>query len=153
MSQLFLDRIIIVLCRPEGSLNIGAVCRSMENMGISRLSLIGDLSGIDHDQVKMMALHSLSIYEQAKRFATLEEALKGTVMAAGISRRLGKQRKRVTWLPEELASRASETDSGDVALVFGNEKNGLTDEEISACTEACAIPGNPQNPSLNLSHA
>lgn len=153
MSQFFLDRIIIVLCRPEGSLNIGAVCRGMENMGISRLRLVGDLNGIDQEKVKMMAIHSYSIYENAETYDSLPEAVRDVIIASGITRRRGKNRKRLSRLPEELASFASKTAKGDIALVFGNEQNGLNDEELTACTEACHIPSHPDNPSLNLSHA
>jgi TrmH family RNA methyltransferase len=153
MSQSFLDRIIIVLCRPEGSLNIGAICRGMENMGMSRLSLVGDLRNIDNEKVRMMSIHAYNIYENAKRYETLREALSGTVIASGITRRRGKNRKRLSRLPEELASFAWKTAEGDIALVFGNEQSGLNDEELAACTEACHIPSHPDNPSLNLSHA
>ena len=153
MNSRFLNRIIIVLCRPEGSMNIGAVCRSMDNMGITRLTLVGEMSEIDQNQVKMMALHGMPLYDKARYCDTLKDALEDTVMAAGITRRRGKHRKRMSCLPEELASRASRIGSGDIALVFGNEKNGLSDGEMAACTMACHIPGNPVNPSLNLSHA
>ncbi|RDG31466.1 RNA methyltransferase [Oceanispirochaeta sp. M1] len=153
MSKTLLDRIIIVLCRPEGSLNIGAVCRAMENMGISHLSLVGDLKAVDHEKVRMMAIHSYWIYENAGHFETLPEALSNAVIASGITRRLGKNRKHISRLPEELASFASDTAEGDIALVFGNEKSGLNDEELAFCTEACHIPSHPDNPSLNLSHA
>ena len=153
MKKSFLDRIIIVLCRPEGSMNIGAVCRAMENMGLSRLSLVGDLSGIDDEKVRMMAIHALPLYKKALRFERLEDAVVETVIAAGITRRRGKNRKRVSWLPEEMAHRAAETAEGDIALIFGNEQNGLNDEELAACSEACHIPSHPDNPSLNLSHA
>ncbi|MDC7232056.1 MAG: RNA methyltransferase [Spirochaetales bacterium] len=153
MSNDFQKTIVKILSRPEGSMNIGAVCRSMENMGISRLRLVGNLEGIDPEKVRMMAIHSYGIYEQAERFETLPDALRDAVIASGVTRRRGKNRKRLSRLPEELASCAAGTEDGTIALVFGNEQNGLNDEELSACTEACHIPSHPDNPSLNLSHA
>jgi len=149
----FLDRIIIILCRPEGSLNIGAVCRSMENMGIHRLSIVDEPQDLDRDKIRMMALHAYPVYERALRFNHLEDAVAGAIMAAGITRRTGKQRKRVSLLPEELALKGMDTAEGDIALVFGNEQNGLNARELNACTIACHIPSHPENPSLNLSHA
>lgn len=149
----FLDRVVVVLCRPEGSLNIGSVCRCMENMGLSRLSLVGNLEGIEEEHVRWMALHAFPIYQKARHFQSLPLALEGMTMAAGITRRRGKKRKRLSLLPEELASMAAETGEGDIALVFGNEQNGLSDRELAACTQACHIPSHEQNPSLNLSHA
>ncbi len=148
-----LDRTIIVLCRPEGSMNIGAVCRGMANMGLSRLRIVGDLSHIDVGKIKMMSLHAYGIYEEAGRFESLGEALKDTVLASGITRRRGKNRKRLSRLPEDLASHAASFSEGNIALVFGNEQNGLNDGELAACSEACHIPTHPDNPSLNLSHA
>ncbi len=154
-SGRFLDRIIVVLCRPEGSLNIGSVCRSMDNMGIRRLALVGKPGGgeYDSDKIKMMALHAYPVYENALRHTTLEEAVAGTVLTAGITRRTGKNRKRLSLLPEELAEKGRETSEGDIALVFGNEQHGLNARELSVCTLACHIPSHPANPSLNLSHA
>lgn len=122
-------------------------------MGLSRLSLVGDLSDIDEEKVRMMSIHAYNIYENAKRYETLPKALNGTVIASGITRRLGKNRKRLSRLPEELATHAMNTKDGDIALVFGNEQSGLSDKELAACTEACHIPSHPDNPSLNLSHA
>ncbi|MDC7239567.1 MAG: TrmH family RNA methyltransferase, partial [Spirochaetales bacterium] len=119
-----LDRVIIVLCRPEGSMNIGAVCRGMANMGLSRLRLVGDMSHLDEGKIKMMGLHAYGIYEEAGRFETLSEALKDTVLASGITRRRGKNRKRLSRLPEDLAAHASSFADGNIALVFGNEQNG-----------------------------
>ena len=153
MSNDFLDRIKIVLCRPEGGLNVGSVCRCMENMGLHRLAIAGDISQLNRKHVRDMAIHSRSIFENAERFDTLPEALSDTVMAAGITRRRGSRRKYFSYLPEELAEKAASFKEGTIALVFGNEKNGLSDEELAACTTACHIPADPANPSLNLSHA
>ena len=153
MENDFLSRIKIVLCRPEGGLNVGSVCRCMENMGIHRLALVGDLSELNGKHVRKMAVHSLPIFEQAERYETLPEALRDTVIAAGITRRRGSRRKYFSYLPEELAEKAATYSRGTIALIFGNEQSGLSDEELSACTTACHIPTSPANPSLNLSHA
>ncbi len=153
MSNDFLNRIKIVLCRPEGGLNVGSVCRCMQNMGLKRLAIAGDISELNLEHVRDMSIHAKSIFDGAERFDTLEEALKDTVLAAGITRRRGSRRKYFSYLPEELAEKAAEYTEGTIALVFGNEQNGLNDRELAACTAACHIPSDPQNPSLNLSHA
>ncbi len=153
MGNDFLDRIKIVLCRPEGGLNVGSVCRCMQNMGLSRLAIAGDISQLNLEHVRDMAIHARSLFERAEKFDSLPEALEDTVLAAGITRRRGSRRKQFSYLPEELAEKASSYKEGTIALVFGNERNGLNDEELAACTAACHIPADPHNPSLNLSHA
>ena len=153
MGNAFLDRIQIVLCRPEGGLNVGSVCRCMQNMGLSRLALVGDLSELNLNHVRNMAIHARDLFENAQRYETLPQALQESVVAAGITRRRGNHRKYFSYLPEELAEKAAGYDKGIISLVFGNEQSGLNDEELSACTAACHIPTNPSNPSLNLSHA
>jgi len=153
MSNDFLNRIKIVLCRPEGGLNVGSVCRCMQNMGLSRLALVGDISELNLEHVRHMAVHAREIFDRAERYDTLPPALEESVIAAGITRRRGSRRKYFSVLPEELADRAAETADGTIALVFGNEQNGLNEQELAACTIACHIPTDPVNPSLNLSHA
>ena len=148
----WLNRVRVVLSRPEGALNVGAVCRAMKSMGLNRLTLVSP-GDFDDEEVFKMAIHARELYENARRFDSLEDALAGTVLSAGITRRRGSRRKWFSLLPEELADRAASFDEGDVALVFGNERTGLSDEELNHCQVACHIPTSPDFPSLNLSHA
>jgi TrmH family RNA methyltransferase len=148
-----LDRISIVLCRPEGSLNIGAVCRAMKNFGLSRLIITGKDLMIDRSQVEAMAIHAIDIFEQTRYFETLREPLQEHSLSAGMTRRRGSRRKSYSFLPEELADKIMMTQKGQIALVFGNEKHGLSDEELKLCDMAVHIPSDPAFPSLNLSHA
>lgn len=148
----WLDRVDVVLARPEGALNVGACCRAMKSMGLQSLILAAAREMRD-DEVFTMALHARDVYERARRCDDLESALAGTVLSAGITRRRGAKRKWLSLLPEQLAERAAATASGRVALVFGNERDGLSDEELARCTLACHIPSSPEFPSLNLSHA
>ena len=73
-------------------------------------------------------------------------------MAAGTTRRRGKKRKGKLLLPEEFTDLADKTD-GKIAVVFGNERTGLTDEEMLECTLGVTIPSSEEFASLNLSHA
>lgn len=148
----WLDRVDVVLARPEGALNVGSCCRAMKSMGLQSLILAAAREMRD-DEVFTMALHARDVYERARRCDDLESALAGTVLSAGITRRRGAKRKWFSLLPEQLAERAAATASGRVALVFGNERDGLSDEELARCTLACHIPSSPEFPSLNLSHA
>jgi TrmH family RNA methyltransferase len=148
----WLDRVEVVLARPEGALNVGAVCRAMKSMGLSRLVLVAPRD-FDDEEVLLMAIHARDVYENSRRFDSLEEALAGTALSAGITRRRGAKRKPFSIVPEELAIKSSELADGTTSLVFGNERAGLSDEELNHCNIACHIPTSPDFPSLNLSHA
>ena len=149
-----LARFRIVLSNPDSSFNIGAVCRAMKTMGFRRLSIAGRILNFDPEKIRFMAVHAYDVFQNADRFDTLEEALAGTTLSAGVTRRHGKGRKLSFYLPEELAvATMTAENSGDVALVFGNEEHGLTTEELAACGAAVHIPSSPKFPSLNLSHA
>jgi len=147
-----LNRIEVVLSRPEGALNVGAVCRAMKTMGLSGLTLVSPLPFSD-DEVKRTAIHAWDVYENARHVDNLDEALAPSALSAGITRRRGVKRKWFSVLPEELASKSASMKDGITALVFGNERAGLSDDELGLCSIACHIPSSPQFPSLNLSHA
>ena len=148
----WLKRVDIVLCRPEGAWNVGASCRAMKTMGLESLILVQP-SQFDLNEVYRMAIHARDIYNKAKKSLSLPEALSGSILSAGITRRRGARRKWFSLLPEELAERAASSSSGRIAVVFGNERAGLSDEELNHCNIACHIPSNDSFPSLNLSHA
>lgn len=148
----WLDRVNVVLCRPEGPLNVGAVCRAMKSMGLKKLKLVSP-SFFDDDEVFKMAIHARELYENAGLYTDLRDALEGSVLSAGITRRRGARRKWFSVLPEELAEKAASLKSGEISLVFGNEQAGLSDDELNECNIACHIPTSPEFPSLNLSHA
>jgi TrmH family RNA methyltransferase len=139
-----------VLCRAEGAINVGSCCRALKTMGYESLSL-ADCPSYDEDLVRSFALASYDIYEKARRYPTLEEALSGAGIAVGLSRRQGKKRKESLPLMEFAASYADYP--GTVAMVFGNERDGLSDRELSVCDLAVYIPSSELFPSLNLSHA
>jgi len=147
----WLDRVSVVLSRPEGARNVGAVCRAMKTMGLRRLVLVSP-TWFDPDEVYQSALHARELYDAARRCYSLEAALEGTALSAGLTRRRGSRRKWFSVLPEQLADRAAALE-GEVALVFGNERTGLSDDELNHGNMACHIPASPDFPSLNLSHA
>ncbi len=150
-----LNNIVIVLARPEESRNIGSVCRAMANNGIKKLRIVGKREDYDDEKVRVLAIHAAYIWEQAVFFDSITEATADCSIAAGTTRRRGKKRNDKLLLPEEFASFAqTAADSGAlVAAVFGNERTGLTDEEVLECTMGVTIPSDDEFPSLNLSHA
>jgi len=171
-----LSDVIIVLSRPAEAGNVGAVCRAMKNMGLSRLRLAapefegsdavassvtvapGTLSeagfgyGGTQAVIKARAVHALDVWEGAETFDSLAAAVRDCNLVVGTTRRRGRRRKQVTMTPAETAAFFKER-TGKVALVFGNERTGLEDDELALCNFASHIPADDMFPSLNLSHA
>jgi tRNA/rRNA methyltransferase len=153
-AMALLDRVCVILVRPEGDINVGSVCRAMKTMGLGTLRLVGTpRTAFDESRIKAWSVHAFEVFDGARFCATLPEALADTVLAAGVSRRRGAWRKQVSLLPEQLPERIAAAGRGTAAIVFGNERTGLTDEEIGRCALAVNIPANDAFPSLNLSHA
>ena len=146
-----LEELRVVLVAPQEARNVGQVCRAMKTMGLRRLYLVG-AERIDTREAAVTALHARDVLETAVHCASLEEALRGTELAAGVSRRRGRWRKYFALDPEQLVERIAAA-RGPCALVFGRESDGLTDEELASCQVAVRIPSSPEFPSLNLSHA
>ncbi|HUW69663.1 MAG TPA: RNA methyltransferase [bacterium] len=145
------DTLVVVLCRVEGAMNVGAACRAIKTMGFSRL-VLADCPQHDETEVRTHALHAFDVYEAAARYGTLSAALEPHALVAGFTRRTGQRRKdnvSVDAFARSIATRAG----GSVALVFGNERDGLSDPELALCDVAVSIPTSPLFPSLNLSHA
>ena len=142
----------IVLVRPRDPRNVGAAARAMKCMGITSLAIVPD-GLIDPRQALTLAHYASDVLENATVHPDLRDAVQDAVLVAGTTRRRGKNRKYFTLFPEQLAERIASIRKGTVAVVFGNEETGLTDEELAACHLAVTIPASPEFPSLNLSHA
>ena len=154
-----LENICVILDHPDEPRNIGSACRAMANNDIKKLRIVGKKSDYDAEKISVLAIHAFYIYENAEFFNSITEATEDCVLSFGTTRRRGKYRKGKLFLPEEFASLADEISGskenpgGKVALVFGNERTGLTDSELSECTDAVTIPSSNEFGSLNLSHA
>ena len=149
-----LENIVIVLCRPEESRNVGAVCRAMANCSLSTLRIVGKKEDFDDTRVRILAIHSAPIWEKAVFFDSIKDAVADCTVAAGTTRRRGKKRGKLLF-PEEFTEETSRiTESGGkAAIVFGNERTGLTDEELDQCNLGVTIPTSESFASMNLSHA
>jgi len=148
-----LNNLVIILCRPEESRNIGSVCRAMANCGLKNLRIVGKKSDFDEERVRILAIHAADIWERAEFFESITQAASDCVLCAGTTRRRGKKRGKLL-LPEEFAQKGSEiSNNGKIAVVFGNERTGLEEEELDECTMGVTIPSHEGFASLNLSHA
>lgn len=147
-----LDRIRIVLVGTQDGANIGACCRAMKTMGLTRLVLVTEREYAEN-RVKSLAIHAADLYDNREQYTDLKTALAHSVLTVAATRRHGKFRKGTCVNPEQLAQQISCTGEGDVSIVFGRESDGLTDEEVAACSEVVTIPSSEKFPSLNLSQA
>ncbi|MBN8441716.1 MAG: RNA methyltransferase [Thauera sp.] len=149
---LALDRIRVVLSRTSHPGNIGAAARAMKTMGLSQLWLVAPESFPD-PVAEARASGADDILAAAKVVGRLSDALVGTVFAAAVTarrRELSMPRRHAREAAVEIVDRCRD---GEVALVFGNETNGLTNEEVGLCSLPVTIPTNPDFSSLNLGAA
>jgi tRNA (cytidine32/uridine32-2'-O)-methyltransferase len=146
------DRIRIVLVRPSHPGNIGAGARAMKNMCLERLALVQP-DMFPHPDATARASGAISVLEHATVHDSLEQALAGCQWVVGTTAR----ERTIGWptlTPREFGRAARErTQGGDVALVFGRERTGLTNEEVDRCHALVRVPGNPDFSSLNLASA
>jgi tRNA/rRNA methyltransferase/tRNA (cytidine32/uridine32-2'-O)-methyltransferase len=146
-----LSDVMIVLSRPAEAGNVGAVCRAMKNMGLSRLRLVSPAFP-EEGVIRARAVHAGELWDRAECFDTLAGAVAGCSLVIGATRRRGHRRKATTLDPAETAAYLKNR-PGPAALVFGNERTGLEAEELNLCNIASHIPAAEAFPSLNLSHA
>lgn len=148
-----LDRIRIVLSHTSHPGNIGAAARAMKTMGLSRLYLVRPKE-FPSDEATARASGASDVLEQAVICDSLEQALAGTVLVAALTARRREMARPLAW-PRDGAQKlvATAAEVGEVALVFGNETAGLSNEEVMMCHMPVTIPTNPDYSSLNLGAA
>ena len=143
-------RIILVNTSHPG--NIGATARAMKNMGLHHLYLV-DPKEFPSAVATGRAVSAVDILESAVVTATLEEAIADCGLVVGASARS----RRVPWpllSPPQCAEKvADECHNNQVALVFGREDAGLTNEELQVCHYHVNIPADEEYSSLNLAAA
>ena len=151
-SDTFNDQVRIVLVETSHSGNIGAVARAMKNMGLGNLWLVNPSSFPDEASYARSAGAS-DVLDRARVVSSLDEALADCILVMGTSAR----GRKVPWpvmAPPQAAAMASEHSAkGRVALVFGRENHGLSNDELQRCHYHIHIPSNPDYSSLNLAMA
>ncbi|WP_164014894.1 RNA methyltransferase [Pyxidicoccus trucidator] len=140
-----------VLMRPRNAENLGAAARALKNCGLSDWVWVTP-EVEDLGPARRLAVHAEDVLDAARRADTLEEAVADCVWVVGTSSRKveGKRRLPPRAVGEELVSRAAQ---GTVAVVFGDERSGLTNAEVERCHDLSAVPTAPEQPSINLAQA
>ncbi len=147
-----LARVRVVLSHPSHPGNIGAAARAMNTMGLSRLYLVNPLK-FPHVEATTMATHSTAILERAQVCQSVDEALAGTVFTVASTARSRGISHAVLSAREAGQRIAAEAVRGDVALLMGTEKWGLTTEEVGRCNVITVIASSSEFSSLNLAAA
>lgn len=147
-----LDRIRIVLINTSHPGNIGSVARAMKTMGLSHLYLVSPAQ-FPHEKAQELASGATDILDNAIVVSTLDEAIADTTLVIGTSSRM----RKIPWpllMPREMAEKIKmEPPTSDIALLFGREQSGLTNEELQRCHLHVNIPANPEYSSLNIAAA
>lgn len=147
-----LDRLRVVLVRTSLPANIGAAARAMHTMGISRLMLVRPARFPDADATAL-ASGATAVLDAAQVVPTLDVALAGTRMSIAFTARPREFAGDVMPLRRAAGAAIGQAASADVALVFGTEMSGLTNDELARCTAVATIATNPAYPSLNVAAA
>ena len=147
-----LDAMRIVLVNTTHPGNIGAAARAMKNMGLSRLYLVAPKT-YPAERALWRAANAADVLRRAIVVDTLEQAVADCGLVIGASAR----ERRIPWpllTPRECGDRCyGEAATHLVALVFGREDRGLTNDELHQCHYHVHIPANPDYSSLNLAAA
>jgi tRNA/rRNA methyltransferase len=151
-ATLNLKNVCIVLSRPRYPENIGAAARAMRNMGFEQLIVV-DPQNCDLSRILKMATHAaIDVVEQMLVYEDLQTALEPLNYVVGTTARLGGQRQLVGMAARLAQKLAPISENNQVALLFGPEDRGLTNEDIRLCHELVNIP-TAEFSSLNLAQA
>lgn len=148
-----LEQISVVLVETSHPGNIGSAARAMKTMGLSSLTLVNPSQFPDR-KAHELASGAFDLLHKASVVSSLKEAVKDCNLVIGLSARrrdLAIPMLEMGEFASEVMKRAKEKPS--VAIVFGRERTGLTNEELSLCHYHVMIPANPEYSSLNLSQA
>ena len=152
-SKRLKENIYVVFVECESPGNVGFLARTMGNFGLDKLVLINPCTL--KDEAYYQAMHAKSTVENALIYNTVEEFVKdqnidfivGSTGVPGGSYNIS----RIPLKPEELAKSMNYNDK--IAILFGREGDGLSNEEIEMCDITVSIPTDPGYPIMNISHA
>jgi len=141
-----------VLCRPQSAGNIGAAARVLKNLGFADLRLVAP-SLKRRGEAAAMAVHAQDILASATTWPNLNSAVADCSLTVGTTCRAGAYRASAEELRAFAPELASLATAGRVAIIFGCEDHGLSNEELKLCQRLITIPTAAEYRSLNLAQA
>jgi tRNA/rRNA methyltransferase len=142
----------IVLVAPSHPGNIGAAARAMLTMGLTQLVLVNPARFPDADAIAR-ASGATAVLAAARVVGSLAEAIEGCALAIGLSSRPREFAGQVASVRSAAAQAIAHATRGDVALVFGTEMSGLSNDDLARCGLIATIPTDARYASLNLAAA
>lgn len=146
-------QIHFILVEPAVPENVGAAARAIKTMGFSSLRLVNTNAHLD-EKAGWVAHASQEILEKAETFPTLNDAIKDIDWVIGTSakkRRVNEDYYPLNKLNELIKAKANSI--SNIAIVFGREESGLTNEELKLCDIITSVPMKTKYPSLNLAQS
>jgi TrmH family RNA methyltransferase len=152
IDRAFADRLMVVLVATRNPLNIGAAARAMSNFGFQRLRVVNPYEIAFEDA--RSAVGASALLKNAERFRNVADAIADCSLVVGTTAaRNRKLDHEVQSLQEGARILRRHVRSGGVAIVFGSEKRGLSNDDLSYCNWLLRIPTDEQHPSMNLGQA
>lgn len=143
--------IVVVLHQIRSPDNLGAIARLVANFGASRL-VLSDPATHAFAAAQKLAVGAETVLDQMKIAKDLRGALEEVTYACGTTSR-AVQGRRVLGPEEGIETLRRRAAGGKVAIVFGGEKRGLSDDELALCQDVVVIPTQTEQPSMNVSQA
>jgi TrmH family RNA methyltransferase len=144
--------ITVVLCRPQDLVNIAVVIRAMKNFGFRDLRLV-EPADFDVGRIEGIAHKTGEIAQHTEIFESLDEALADFTCVAGLTAR-GRAAKRNAVLVDDAARElVALAETERVAILFGPEDKGLTNDDLDRCHRIVTIPTRSEHSSMNLAQA
>jgi len=140
-----------VLMRPRNPENLGAAARALRNFGFADWAIV-DPRTFDFGAARRVAVHAEDLLDRPRLTRSLDEAVTDCAFVVGTSSRHVRGKRRMS--PEAWAEEVARLGpNARAAIVFGDERSGLTNREIDRCHALSSVPTLPEQPSINLAQA
>jgi TrmH family RNA methyltransferase len=146
-----LTDLTFILVRPNYLGNIGSVARVLKNFGFKSLRLVAPPKNYKDAEARKMAVGAFDVLKNSQIYTSLNDALSDISVAIGTS--CAKQRDVSPMPIEQIIPKVSAAAGNRIALIFGDERDGLKRDELERCHHIAMVPTVPDFPSLNVSQA
>ena len=154
MTRSILPHYTVVMVESEFDETVGFIARAMKNFDLANLRLVNPLAHLER-KARMRAGHAQEVLDNLEKFYSLSEAIADQDLTVGTTAQKARSQYRVLRRPASPRDLAEQLKNiqGRVAIVFGREGTGLTNQELELCDMTVTIPSSPDYATLNLSHA